>query len=62
MELSDTIALMNSKDYKDRFCAEYWQTKIRFGKLKVMEEYLHLLEIRAVMEGVDLYAPLAGVS
>ena len=29
MELKDTIELMNSSDYKERFKAEYWQTKIR---------------------------------
>ena len=31
MELKDTIELMTSDDYKDRFRAEYWQTKIRFS-------------------------------
>lgn len=29
MELKDTVELMNSEDYKDRFKAEYYQTKIR---------------------------------
>lgn len=33
MELKDTIELMNSDDYKDRFKAEYLQTKIRYDKL-----------------------------
>lgn len=33
MELKDTITLMNSSDYKDRFKAEYYQTKIRYDKL-----------------------------
>ena len=32
--LSDTIALMTSDDYKDRFKAEYFQTKLRYDKLK----------------------------
>lgn len=27
-ELKDTIELMNSSDYKDRFKAEYYQLKI----------------------------------
>lgn len=27
MELKDTIELMNSTDYKERFRAEYYQTK-----------------------------------
>lgn len=33
MELKETIDLMNSEDYKDRFKAEYYQTKIRYDKL-----------------------------
>lgn len=33
MELKDTIDLMNSDDYKERFKAEYLQTKIRYDKL-----------------------------
>lgn len=36
MELKDTIDLMNSEDYKDRFKAEYYQTKIRYDKLHKM--------------------------
>ena len=32
-DLRDTIELMNSEDYKERFKAEYWQTKIRYDKL-----------------------------
>lgn len=32
-ELEDTIEMMNSDDYKERFRAEYWQTKIRYNKL-----------------------------
>lgn len=36
MELKDTVALMLSDDYKDRFFAEYIQTKIRYEKLKAM--------------------------
>lgn len=36
MELKDTVALMESDDYKDRFRAEYWQTKIRYEKLHKM--------------------------
>lgn len=34
--LNDTIDLMTSSDYKDRFAAEYWQTKIRYTKLREM--------------------------
>lgn len=36
MELKDTIDLMTSEDYKDRFKAEYYQTKIRYDKLHKM--------------------------
>jgi hypothetical protein len=36
MELKDTISLMTSNDYKDRFLAEYMQLKIRYDKLKTM--------------------------
>ena len=36
MELNDTITLMNSYDYKDRFKAESQQTKIRYDKLHRM--------------------------
>lgn len=36
MELKDTVELMNSEDYKERFKAEYMQTKIRYKKLKAM--------------------------
>lgn len=32
-ELKDTIAAMKSDNYKHRFIAEYWQTKIRRDKL-----------------------------
>lgn len=38
MELADTIELMQSSDFKDRFKAEYYQTKIRADKLSVMIE------------------------
>lgn len=89
-ELKDTVCMMNSSDYKDRFKAEYWQTKIRYEKLKkfntrieaanrtkyegnhvempkhdcpdhllqqqqdFMGNYLHILEVRAEIEGIDL--------
>lgn len=33
MELKDTVELMNSEDYKERFKAEYLQIKIRYEKL-----------------------------
>lgn len=81
MELKDTVDLMNSEDYKDRFKAEYFQTKIRYDNLckmlvkldagtleftpacskalllqqkRQMNEYLHILEVRAEIEGVSI--------
>jgi hypothetical protein len=36
MELKDTVVMMNSDNYKERFKAEYWQTKIRYEKLHEM--------------------------
>ncbi len=36
MELKDTIEMMQSEDYKERFKAEYYQLKIRYEKLKIM--------------------------
>ena len=98
--LTDTVNLMESSDYKDRFVAEYCQTKIRYEKLKafnnkieaarrvlsnpfecrpkdivepkhdcpedllrdqqsVMGQYLHILEVRAEIEGIDLEERIA---
>jgi hypothetical protein len=36
MELKDTVEMMQSDDYKERFKAEYHQTKIRYEKLHKM--------------------------
>lgn len=85
-----TVEGMLSPDYKERFKAEYQQTKIRYEKLKAfntrieaaqltrdmksqceepkhdcpaylirdqeetMGRYLHILEVRAVIEGIEL--------
>lgn len=38
MELKDTIELMQSEDYKDRFKAEFYQLVIRYKKLNKMLE------------------------
>nr|DAE38059.1 MAG TPA: hypothetical protein [Bacteriophage sp.] len=38
MELKDTVEMMNSADYKERFKAEYQQVVIRYQKLKGMLE------------------------
>lgn len=40
MELKDTVNLMCSDDYKERFKAEYWQLRIRIKKLsKFLDEH-----------------------
>ena len=93
--LKDTVDLMCSEDYKERFKAEYYQLKIRYEKLKnlnnrieayeqdmyngnvefikrtkkpeircpnelllkqqeIMSGLLHVLEVRAVLENIDL--------
>lgn len=90
MELKDTVMMMTSADYKERFKAEYYQTKERYERLKafnnkidaatqtaftvgkvempkhdcpigllrdqqrVMGEYLHILEVRAIIEKIEL--------
>lgn len=36
MELKDTVTMMNSPDYKERFRAEYAQVVIRYRKLDAM--------------------------
>ena len=36
MELKDTVKMMNSDDYNERFKAEYYQVKIRYDKLDAM--------------------------
>ena len=40
IELKDTVEMMGSDDYKERFVAEYTQLKIRYKKLyAVLEKY-----------------------
>lgn len=36
MELKDTVKYMESEDFRERFIAEYQQTKIRYNKLHAM--------------------------
>ena len=99
MNLINTVPYMLSDDYKERFIAEYWQTKERYERLKsfcnkieaeehmnlsandgnvsnnvkrtphdcsfrLLKEqqkalggYLHALEVRAVIEKIDLVEP-----
>lgn len=35
-ELKDTVKLMTSPDYRERFLGEYYQNKIRLDKLQAM--------------------------
>lgn len=80
-DLKDTTEMMNSKDYKERFKAEYAQVVIRYDKLqkmvmdwdmgklnftptcpkstyrmqlRAMDDYISILETRAIMEGIVL--------
>lgn len=39
MDLFDTIELMSSGDYNNRFKAEYYQLKIRYERLKAIVEH-----------------------
>ena len=83
MKLSETVEMMNSADYKERFKAEFCQLTIRYAglktmlknwdagtltfeptcprstynmQIKAMEDYIAVLEARAVMEGIELEA------
>ena len=80
-KLADTVEMMDSSDYKERFKAEYAQLVVRYHGLcrmlekwdngtlefiptcprsiynmqkKAMEDYIAVLEVRAVMEEVSL--------
>ena len=46
MELKDTVEMMLSNDYKERFKAEYWQLKIRHDKLQKMVDNWDKLDFR----------------
>lgn len=46
VELKDTISMMESDDYKERFKAEYYQTKIRYTKLKNMVDNWDSLDFK----------------
>ncbi len=46
MDLFDTIELMSSDDYKDRFKAEYYQLQIRYERLKAMVDHWDTLNFK----------------
>lgn len=45
LELRDTVQKMQSADYKERFIAEYQQTKIRYEKLKAFNNKIEAAQI-----------------
>lgn len=51
MELKDTVELMTSENWKDRFIAEYAQTKIRYEKL-------HKLFVKREAGKLDFETPI----
>lgn len=59
MELKDTIELMNSSDYKERFKAEYQQTNIRYNKLKNFCDRIELAEVHGAGEAPKHDCPLS---
>lgn len=59
MELKETIELMNSADYKERFVAEYQQTNIRYNKLKNFCDRIELAEVHGVGEAPKHDCPLS---
>lgn len=50
IELKDTVEHMASDDYKERFIAEYQQTKIRYEKLKRFCNRIEAAQIKYVPE------------
>ena len=44
MKLKDTVKMMCSEDYKERFIAEYNQTKLRYEKLKAFNTAIEAAE------------------
>lgn len=59
MELKDTVNGMLSEDYKERFVAEYQQTKIRYEKLKYFCDRIELAENYDCGETLEHDCPLA---
>lgn len=45
IELKETVEWMGSEDYRERFLAEYWQTKIRYEKLKAFINKIEVAEL-----------------
>ena len=49
-KLIETITLMQSEDYKDRFKAEYYQLKIRTEKLEAFINRIKAAQIKNIAE------------
>lgn len=62
MELKDTVKLMLSDDYKDRFRAEYYQLKIRRDKLQAMVEKYHYLDFEPNTDYRTLWVQLTDMN
>ncbi len=58
MELKDTISGMTSADYRERFKAEYQQTKIRYEKLKDFANRIEAAQYSENMEEPQHDCPL----
>lgn len=52
-DLNETVELMHSKDYKERFIAEYAQLKIRVEKLRA---FIIKIEV-GQMDGLERFEP-----
>lgn len=50
LELKDTAEMMQSADYKERFIAEYHQTKIRYEKLKAFNTKIKAAHMSSKVE------------
>lgn len=46
MDLRVTAPLMESADYRERMLAEYWQTKIRYERLKKLTTRLEAEKVK----------------
>lgn len=52
-ELKDTVELMNSRNYKERFIAEYWQLKIRHEKLRTFNTKIEAAKYSKMNEEIN---------
>lgn len=62
MELKDTVEMMLSSDYKERFKAEYYQLKIRRDKLQSMLETYNNLDFEPNTDYRTLWVQLTAMN